>query len=358
MKIPKKVIVVILVVIGLGGVGTIISKKVNNSATQMDVLNFQDTAKVEKGDLKVELVSSGVVDFEDKEAKNPNNLKVQINVNAEDISKLRKGQVVNIKVDSLLDKEVKGYISKITQTTDEQSKQIKYNVDIAIKKSLHEVGKINSEEVSIKSGKSNEYQSIKTINKDEKVSILEKSNKWYKVMTEDGIIGWTRFSNVDIEGLNVSNLNATIKEESVSVYKGAGTKTGLTTKIVEGDIVTILEKKDDWYKVKLLDNQEGWIRNNQVITEELKAGMKVTTSITTESEKDTMYVPIGCVTKTNEGYKVTLAGSNEEREVKVGINNEDYIEIKEGVSQKDELVVTNGSDKNEPTLNMGGIVIK
>ena len=343
MKIPKKILIIILVIAGLAGAGKVAVNKMGQSLEKL-MEDLEKTTIAEKGNLEKTLISSGHIVFKDNQDNNFNEIKVQINVDASDIGKVKKGQEVSVKADILYDDTVNGYVDKITQTLDKESKKVKYLVDVIIEKSLYEVGNVSKDESIVRSGASKYYQAIKTLNKDEKVKIVDKvliskQDKWYKVITEDRKIGWINSYDIIIEGLNTDNLDGIIANDTVSIYKGFAKNTGLVTKVVQGDVVKILDKKNNWYKVRLWDNQEGWLRDYEVITEKLKPEMEVSATILLESKKDVVYLPIECLTKTEDGYTVTLASTYEQVPVQVGINNEDYIEIIDGVSVGDEVVV-------------------
>ena len=50
-----------------------------------------------------------------------------------------------------------------------------------------------------------------------------------------------------------------IKAETVNLRAGPGTNNGVITKLSKYDIVKTLEKRDSWAKVQTSDGQEGWM---------------------------------------------------------------------------------------------------
>ncbi|WP_245620878.1 SH3 domain-containing protein [Comamonas aquatica] len=50
-----------------------------------------------------------------------------------------------------------------------------------------------------------------------------------------------------------------IKADTVNLRAGPGTKHGVVTKLSKYDIVKTLEKRDDWAKVQTPEGQSGWM---------------------------------------------------------------------------------------------------
>lgn len=70
----------------------------------------------------------------------------------------------------------------------------------------------------------------------------------------------------------------------------------------------------------------------------LKAGMTGTGTITTEKKDDILYVPIEAINQDDSGKNyVIIPSTNEKKFVTTGIHNDDYIQIKQGLSNGDEV---------------------
>jgi len=101
--------------------------------------------------------------------------------------------------------------------------------------------------------------------------------------------------------------------------------------------------------------------------EGLKVGMSVEASILTASKEDALYVPLDAIhTANGEKYviSVTTGSTNqttgsEQKTVKTGLANEDYVEITEGISagetvQLPQLASGNSSNTNRRMMQGGG----
>jgi HlyD family secretion protein len=116
----------------------------------------------------------------------------------------------------------------------------------------------------------------------------------------------------------------------------------------------------------------------------LKAGMSAEAAIVTMKKENALYVPIDAVQSVRGQYFVLVPGEEEDQpsedaassgegrdrmrmgrqpgtrrvEVRVGVHNEDYVEILSGLSEGDQVIVlsaaSGGTRQNEPSSDAGG----
>lgn len=97
----------------------------------------------------------------------------------------------------------------------------------------------------------------------------------------------------------------------------------------------------------------------------LKVGMSTEASILTASKEDALYVPLDAVHTTNgEKYVIVASSSSngqsgtEQKTVKTGLANEDYVELTEGVSEGETIelpqLATDSSSSNTRSMMQGG----
>lgn len=73
----------------------------------------------------------------------------------------------------------------------------------------------------------------------------------------------------------------------------------------------------------------------------LKGGMNANAEVEAINKKDVLYVPVSAITKEDGKSYVSLKGNVEKRsEVELGVSNADYIEIKSGLIEGDEVLLT------------------
>jgi N-acetylmuramoyl-L-alanine amidase len=105
----------------------------------------------------------------------------------------------------------------------------------------------------------------------------------------------------------------------VNIRKGPGVSYSTVTKATDGQVLSILEKKQDWYKVRLQTGLEGWIRNDLV--DVILKKVTVTESVVNlRSGPGTSYKLIKAVkygqilnvlAENNGWYKVKISGVEE-----------------------------------------------
>lgn len=350
MKKPAKILIAVVIIAGIVGAG-LISTNRDSGINYEELIALQPKTEVKKGDLLIKVNNSGNVELKNEDSDDINNLKVVINVDELDINKIKKNQEVEIKSEVFPNEVFKGRVVNVSDKGEVENGKAKYKVEISLEKTIKEVGNINKDEVNLRQGTSKEFESIKILNKGTKVNILDtviksKNEKWYQVSLEDGIIGWVISSSVNITGINNGGVKATIKNDIVNIKKNTSLKSGVLAKLVKDDTVKIIGKENNYYKVKLLDGREGYIKENEVITEKLKPGMSVTTSIIVNEKKDSLYIPMDCVVKTDDGYVVVMAETAKVKKIKTGINSEDYIEVVDGLSKGDKVSLIESSDQD------------
>ncbi|WHY79614.1 efflux RND transporter periplasmic adaptor subunit [Neobacillus sp. WH10] len=102
-------------------------------------------------------------------------------------------------------------------------------------------------------------------------------------------------------------------------------------------------------------------------SENLKVGMSMEASILTASKDDALYVPLDAIhTANGEKYVIAVSSGsdnqssgNEQKTVKTGLANEDYVEITEGISEGEtvqlpQLASGNSSNNTRRMLQGGG----
>ncbi|MBO0961146.1 efflux RND transporter periplasmic adaptor subunit [Neobacillus sp. MM2021_6] len=150
------------------------------------------------------------------------------------------------------------------------------------------------------------------------------------------------------------------------------------SKIKEGQVVNVKvnASPDHTYTGKVSAVADEGISTNGVSTfdvtihidnaESLKVGMSVEASILTASKEDALYVPLDAIHTAN-GEKYVLAVSSgsdnqtigsEQKVVKTGLANEDYVEITEGISAGDTIqlpqLASGNSTNNSRRMMQGG----
>lgn len=177
------------------------------------------------------------------------------------------------------------------------------------------------------------------------------------------------------EGDKVSNTNPAVSMSNLENFK-------VTLPIDELDInkieigqeaiITVSAIEDKTFSGVVSHIAEIGESNNGVTTfnvtldledsEGLKSGMTTNGEILSESAKNTLLLPIEAAQNMREEYFVLVKSSEEDPQrlpIEVGLISENYVEIKSGLSEGDEVVypilANNSSDIDEKGMNIMGI---
>lgn len=145
---------------------------------------------------------------------------------------------------------------------------------------------VTPEKLNVRKGPSVENDKIGSLDRGMVVEILESNNGWNKVKLSDGNEGW-------VSGDYTAKEKATVTATELNVRKGPSIENDKIGSLANGTVVEVLEHEDDWYKVKLDDNQEGWISGDYALTESQamdqqakKTEVKAATTNTVDQKND------------------------------------------------------------------------
>ncbi|MBN8046667.1 SH3 domain-containing protein [Paraclostridium bifermentans] len=145
---------------------------------------------------------------------------------------------------------------------------------------------VTPEKLNVRKGPSVENDKIGSLDRGMVVEILESNNGWNKVKLSDGNEGW-------VSGDYTAKEKATVTATELNVRKGPSIENDKIGSLANGTVVEVLEHENDWYKVKLDDNQEGWICGDYALTESQameqqakKTEVKAATTNTVDQKND------------------------------------------------------------------------
>lgn len=150
---------------------------------------------------------------------------------------------------------------------------------------------------------------------------------------------------VTISGTDVLKIELTVDEGDIDLVKEgdeAGVRIEATNGSYEGVVTQVSEVGDysdsgSTFTVEVTFDNDG----------KVKMGMTGTASVLLEQAKDVLGVPVNAVTSKGGQSYVTVqkeAGTEEKVEVTTGIRNDAYVEIKDGLSEGDIVVVAVSED--------------
>lgn len=126
-------------------------------------------------------------------------------------------------------------------------------------------GTITADALNVRSGPSTSYGKVTMVYKGQSVTILESSNGWHKIKTQNGQIGWASSDYISTSGQGgggstetPSTGKGTVTASTLNIRSGPSTSNSIVGKAYKGNTVDILSSSNGWYKVKLSNGQVGW----------------------------------------------------------------------------------------------------
>ncbi len=124
-------------------------------------------------------------------------------------------------------------------------------------------GIVTTSYLNVRSGPSTSHAVIFSVKKDEKVSIEEQTDGWYKIKNNTGNTGWASSTYISLSN-NESNDNPSsdnqrrVTIEGLNMRNGAGTSYRAITKLKNGTILELISENNGWSKVKY-DGRIGYV---------------------------------------------------------------------------------------------------
>ncbi|MCC0629259.1 MULTISPECIES: SH3 domain-containing protein [unclassified Clostridioides] len=347
MKRQKKFLVISAVSLCLlGTLQVYISQNNNIKAEQQNIINENETVKVQRGNIKTVVEAGGKVSLSDKNGTNSNSIIITLSTNQYDISKLQINQTVNVKLKAFPDDNIIGKITEVSNKANEGNNPT-YTITVSVDNPVMELGENTHSNVTVRKGPSKEYMEENKIEKGEVFYILEKKNNWVKIRLKNNTEGWVSKATVKSKGLEKENIKSNISKKEVILRKSNSSGSKNLRKLVQGEKVNIIDKKYNWYKVELSDKTTGWLQEEDLILQKLIDGMSVTGTILVHESKNILKVPISTVQKDEKGYYVTIVKTNEKRYIEVGESDSESIEVTKGLSDGEIVSIQSPVSSNE-----------
>lgn len=86
------------------------------------------------------------------------------------------------------------------------------------------------------------------------LKVIDKKDDWLKVQDYENDSGWVYSSLVE-----AANTVIVTAQGKANMRSGPGTKNAIVASIERGVVLSVLDRKDKWVKVKHVSGTEGWI---------------------------------------------------------------------------------------------------
>ena len=146
------------------------------------------------------------------------------------------------------------------------------NITVANAESnVNKTGIVNTSALNVRKGPGTNNSIITKIYKNDKVTILDSSQGWYKVKLTNGKTGWVSDDYIKVSSNSSSTSSSsntgktgTVTTDVLNVRSGAGTKYSKISSLKKGDKITIQETKSGWHKFKMSNGKTGWVSGDYI----------------------------------------------------------------------------------------------
>nr|WP_195366026.1 SH3 domain-containing protein [[Eubacterium] tenue] len=121
-------------------------------------------------------------------------------------------------------------------------------------------GIVTATSLNVRSGPSTGHSVIFTVKKNDKVTILQSDNGWYKISAANGKSGWvsSEYISTNISNTNQSTNKKIVNADTLNMRSGASTSYRVIAKLSKGNIVELISENNGWSKVKY-DGRLGYV---------------------------------------------------------------------------------------------------
>lgn len=120
-------------------------------------------------------------------------------------------------------------------------------------------GIISANNVNIRAGASTNFEILGQLNKMDKVRVEGRSYRWYKIILPEQA---QCFINKDY--IYRRGKEGIVSADNVNIRAGRGTNYNVLGQLNSGDLVSILEEYESWFRIKPPENCIGWVHSDFV----------------------------------------------------------------------------------------------
>jgi N-acetylmuramoyl-L-alanine amidase len=122
---------------------------------------------------------------------------------------------------------------------------------------------VKADSVNVRNEASSKASIISSLNNGQEVKVLDEAFGWVQIQA-NGVTGWVAGQYLSKNSNTVSSKQASALGNGVRLREGPGTKYPVLGSVNKGDLLTIMESKNGWYKIRTEIGVEGWIAKQYV----------------------------------------------------------------------------------------------
>ena len=163
-------------------------------------------------------------------------------------------------------------------------------------------GAVTGDNVNLRSGPDVNFEILGEVNTSDKLVVTGEQGKWYRVRPPSGISCYVHQNYIEADGAGGRG-----KGNQINIRSGAGERFSVLGQANDGDSVTLLGKKGEWYEIKPVKGTGVWVHSDFV-----KFYSKVEEYL---AEEDVRMNSEKTLAQLEERYLTEIAKPAEEREM-------------------------------------------
>lgn len=120
------------------------------------------------------------------------------------------------------------------------------------------VGEITTDKVHLRAGQHKNFEHLCYLNKGQNVLVVDVSYDWYKIRLPKSAKSYASAKYI----LLTDDKKGKVTGNRLNVRSGAGSNYTVVGKLKKDDIVCILEKDEEWYKIQPIEKSYGWVHED------------------------------------------------------------------------------------------------
>lgn len=130
--------------------------------------------------------------------------------------------------------------------------------------------------VNLRRGPTTNYTVIKTLERGTEVKKIEQRDDWVYVQLNDGTKGWIHKDYVGTQSVpppvpeSNPQMGTLITKDKVNIRKGPGTNYPVVRVVLQNTTLNVIGKHENWFEVKLITGEKGWVSGDYTDKKELK----------------------------------------------------------------------------------------
>ena len=121
--------------------------------------------------------------------------------------------------------------------------------------------------MNVRAGNDLNYEIITQLGRGDKVAILEEQYGWYKILLPEDCLGWIYANYVYIPQIekkltSEKEISGIVTGDMVRVRISPKLNSTVLSQINRGYEVIVVEKKENWFRIKLPQGCTGWVKSD------------------------------------------------------------------------------------------------